>query len=167
MKTRSQKRWYVVADVGRATAWVQLAHGATFTQAAAWTSVLSLPSDQQPDATDKPGRLFDSLGGQRHAAETVPPKELLKQAFGRELAQALNKAHANGAFEGLVLFAAPRFLHVLREHLDKATASAVVHSEAKDFTSLPEQELFDVFETVPDLAGKQTSHRLRTTGGSR
>jgi len=164
MKTRLPKRWYVVADAGRATAYVRVVPGAAFRQVAAWTSALDLPSDQQPGATDKPGRMFDSIGDHRHAAETVPPRELLKQAFGRELAEALNKARAEGAFESLVLYAAPRFLHELREHFDAATAGAIVHSEAKDLTRLPEQELFQVFDSIPTLAGKNTTHRVRAAG---
>lgn len=154
--------WFVAADAGRAAAYLRVVPGAAFTQVASWTSELDLPSDQQP--TDKPGRMFDSMGNHRHAAETVAPKELLKQAFGRELAQALNKAHADGAFETLVLYAAPRFLHELREHLDKPTSAAIVHSEPKDYTRLPEAELFAIFEAVPSLQEPGPGHKVRAAG---
>ena len=164
MKMKLPKRWYVVADAGRATAYACIVPGANYRQATSWTSALDLPSDEQPDATDKPGRVFDSIGQHRHATETVPPKELLKQAFGRDVAKALNKARSDGAFESLVLYAAPRFLHELREHLDKPTADAIVHSEAKDLTRLPEQELFAVFDSVPGMTGTEPAHHVRIVG---
>lgn len=161
MKAQSQKCWFVTADAGRAHAYVRVVPGATYRLVESWTSDLDLPSDQQPDATDKPGRMFDSIGNHRHAAETVPPKELLKRAFGRDLAQALNKAREEGAFGSLVLYAAPKFLHELREHFDKQTAEAVVHSEAKDLTRLPENELFQVFDSVPMLTAGIDRTRVR------
>lgn len=166
MKAQSQKCWFVVADAGRAHAYVRVVPGATYQRVERWTSELDLPSNQQPDATDKPGRMFDSVGHHRHAAETVPPKELLKQAFGRDLAQALKKARIDGAFANLVLYAAPRFLHELRENFDKQTAEAVVHSEPKDLTRLPENELFEIFDTVPMLTTGIDRTRVRAATGS-
>lgn len=152
MKPKVVKRWHVVADAGRAAAYVREARG-SYRPVAQWTSEASLPSDQQPNAADKPGRVFESVGRHRHATETVPPREAIRHAFGRTLAQALNKARADGAFESLVLYAAPKFLHDLRQHLDKPTTQAVVHSEAKDLTSLPEAELFEAFDALPTMLG--------------
>jgi protein required for attachment to host cells len=157
MKTKSPKRWYVVADAGRATAYLRRTEGGGYDRAAHWTSELILPEDQRPQYADRPGRLFDSLGGQRHAAETTSPAELAKQAFGRMLAQALNKGRADGAFDQLVIYAAPKLLHDLRTHVDKGTADTIVHSQAKNITKLPEQALFAVLdstESTPTARGK-------------
>jgi protein required for attachment to host cells len=158
MRTKSPRCWYIVADAGRASAYSRHAEGGVYERAAHWTSDLLLPEDQRPQYTDKPGRMFDSLGGQRHAAETVTPAELAKQAFGRTLAQALNKAHAEGAFEQLVIYAAPKLLHELRTHVDKGTADAIVHSEAKNITKLPEQALFEAL----DSTGMKSTTRPKT-----
>lgn len=152
MKSKTPKCWYVVADAGRAAAHVDRADGSGYDEVASWSSDLILPKDQRPHFSDSPGRMFDSLGGQRHSAETTPRQELAKQAFGRSLAHALNKAKEEGSFEVLVLFAAPRLLHELREHLDKATAGAIAHSAAKDLTKLPKKELFTTFDAVRLLA---------------
>jgi protein required for attachment to host cells len=148
MKVKLPKRWYVVADAGRAAAYVRRDDGAGYRLVARWMSELVLPSDRQPDATDKPGRAFDRMGDHRHAMETVPPKELIKQAFGRGLAQALNKARSEGFYEDIVICAPARFLHELRDNLDKNTAQVVARSEPKDLTKLPEQELFDAFDEL-------------------
>lgn len=148
MKIKSPKRWYLVADAGRATAYLRRAEGTGYERAAHWTSDMVLPQGRRPQFTDKPGRLFDSLGGQRHAAETTSPAELAKQAFGRDLAEALDKAHADGAFDQLVIFAAPKLLHELRTHIGKATAEVIVHSEAKNVTKLPEPALHEVLDSV-------------------
>jgi protein required for attachment to host cells len=165
MKTKSPKCWYVVADAGRAAAYVSRKTGPGYDQVASWASDLILPEDQRPQFTDRPGRVFDSLGGNRHAAETVSPAELAKRDFGRTLARALDKARADGAFEALVLFAAPRLLHELREHLDEATARTIARSEAKDLTKLPRQELFDAFDATGLVAAARA--RPRPAGGSR
>jgi protein required for attachment to host cells len=159
MRGRNLKRWYVVADAGRAIAYSRRGDGAAYDRIATWTSELALPSNRQPTATDRPGRIFDSTGDHRHAAESAAPKEQVKQAFGRGLAQALNRARAEGLFKSLVLFASPRFLHELRTHLDKPTAGTISHNQPKDLTRLPEQELFDVFDSVDMRAPRRTTRR--------
>jgi protein required for attachment to host cells len=148
MKLKAPKCWYLVADAGRAAAYERRAAGKGYEQVANWTPDLMLPEEARAQFTDRPGRLFDSLGGQRHATETVSPRELGKQAFGRALARTLAEARANGAFDVVALFAAPRFLHQLREQFDKSMVEAVVHSEAKDLTKLPMSELHKVFESI-------------------
>lgn len=148
MKMKSPSRWYVVADAGRASAYSRRSEGSGYDEVGSWTSDLVRPKDQRPQFTDRPGRVFDSLGAHRHAAETASPTELAREAFGRELAQTLNKARSDGAFQQLVVFAAPKLLHELRTHFDKATADAIVHSEAKDLTKLPQQELSAVFDSM-------------------
>jgi protein required for attachment to host cells len=164
MKSRMPKLWFVVADAGRAAAYVRRGDGNGYDEVTSWSSELVLPKDERPQFTDRPTRVFDSLGGQRHAAETTSPQELAKQEFGRSLARALNKARGRREFEALVLFAAPRLLHDLREHFDRATGNAVAYSEAKDLTKLPGKELFATFDAVAlEAAGWKTP---RARGGA-
>jgi protein required for attachment to host cells len=160
MMVKTRKRWYLAADAGRAVAYVRRPDAGAYERIASWTSELALPSDQQPDAADRPGRVFDSVGEHRHAAETVSPKELVKQAFGRGLAQALNRARREGLFESLVLYAPPRFLAELRKHFDKPTSLAIRFEAPKDLTTLPEQALFDAFDAT------ELRPRRRTPAGS-
>ena len=148
MQLKRPKCWYLTADAGRATAYARRQDGRGYEAVASWESDLIRPRDERPQYTDKPGRVFDSTGGNRHATETVSPAELAKRAFGRALAEALNAARAKGAFDVLVLFGAPRLMHHLQQSLDRPTADAVVYRRAKDLTKLPAGQLAAKFDSI-------------------
>lgn len=148
MRPKHARCWYFTADAGRATAYARRADGPGYRTVAHWQSDLIGPRDERPQFTDKPGRVYDSMGSNRHAVETASPAELAKRAFGRTLAHALNAARAGGAFDSLVVFGAPRLLHDLRRNLDKPTAGSVVYSRAKDLTKLPARKLAAEFDAI-------------------
>jgi protein required for attachment to host cells len=150
------KRWYVIADAGRASAYVRRKDTKGYDVVATWTSDLILPKNERPQFADRAGRVFDRVGSARHAAETTSPVELARKAFGRELAEALNQARQEGSFEQLVLFAAPRLLSELRRHVDELTEGVIVHSQAKDLTKLPTRGLFNIFDEFGPAVGPQS-----------
>ena len=92
--------------------------------------------------TDRPGRVHDRVGEQRHGTSPEQsPTEHLAVEFARSLAARLKSAHQAGKFEGLVLVAGPRFLGHLRDALDKQTAAAVTVTLDRNLGELPTQEL--------------------------
>lgn len=92
--------------------------------------------------SDRPGRSFDSIGGQRHGmSKEESPTEHLAVAFAAELAARMKSAHEAKRFDRLVLVASPRFLGHLRDALDKHTATAVSGSLDKDLGEIPDHEL--------------------------
>lgn len=143
---KAPRCWFVVADAGRAVAYRKRQDRPGYDEVARWES----PDAGKPArdlVTDRPGRAFDSRGGQRHAMEpSTDPKALAKQAFAAELAGALSTAHAAKQFENLVLFAPARVLGDIRKRLAGATGTALSRAIDKDLTKLPALDLFATFD---------------------
>ncbi len=69
--------------------------------------------------TDKQGRAFDSSGSGRHALdERESIREQAATTFAIEIADYLDKARTEHAFDRLIVVAPPKFLGELRERLD-------------------------------------------------
>lgn len=93
-------------------------------------------------ASDRQGRSFDSLGGQRHAMEPHSnPRAVEGRRFVEAAAAELLKARREGRFDRLLLVAPPRALGELRAALDPALAACVAAELAEDLTKLPPREL--------------------------
>jgi protein required for attachment to host cells len=92
--------------------------------------------------SDRPGRVHESATAAHHGIETHHDAHRdRKTAFARLLAGRLNVASAAGAFDTLVLYAAPRSLATLREALDDATRRKIKAEFPKDLTKVPLAEL--------------------------
>lgn len=72
--------------------------------------------------SDRGGRSFDSHGQGRHtmAKEQSGPKKRASQAFAKDIAGRVSSAVREGKCEAIAVIAAPRFLGVLRDALEKA-----------------------------------------------
>ena len=143
---KAPKCWFVVADAVRAVAYMRRQDRPGYDEVARWESPdgAKLARDL---VSDGPGRAFDSRGGQRHAMEPpTDPKQLAKQAFAAEVAEALSAAHAAKRFENLILFAPTRVLGDIRKRLVGATGEALARAIDKDLTRLPALELFATFD---------------------
>jgi protein required for attachment to host cells len=72
--------------------------------------------------SDRGGRSFDSHGQGRHTMmkEQSGPKQRASVAFAKDLAGRISNAVRDGTCDEIVLIAAPRFLGVLRDALEKA-----------------------------------------------
>lgn len=93
--------------------------------------------------TERPGRSFDSMGGQRHAMEPrTNPKTDAKHAFMRDIAKQLGGMVKKGGAAELVLVAPPRMLATLRDSLDARSGKAVRATLGKDLSKLPARELY-------------------------
>jgi protein required for attachment to host cells len=145
---KARKCWFVVAGATRAAAYRRRADRPGYDEVASWEA----PEAGKPArelVTDRPGRAFDSRGGQRHAMEPhEDPKDAARRAFAGTLAAALGAAQDAGRFEALVLFAPPRMLGMLRNDLPANGAAAVARAIAKDLTRLPALELYAAFDAA-------------------
>ena len=91
---------------------------------------------------DRPGRSFESADQSRHAMEPpTDPKKMAEAAFVAGLVEMLDGKLRAGAFDRLVLVAAPHALGDIRKAMPKGLAG-VVHAElAKDLTKVPNTEM--------------------------
>ncbi|MEQ9349816.1 MAG: host attachment protein, partial [Alphaproteobacteria bacterium] len=128
--TRKILTWILVADGGKARLFcsdVRLPRIRPVIDDAFVSEARHLSN--QDILSDRPGRAFDRSRGQPHAMEPPSdPKTVEEDRFVRYLADYLKQALDRGAFDALVLVAAPRALGILRRAMDK-TVQATVESE--------------------------------------
>lgn len=100
--------------------------------------------------SDRPGRVFDhaARAGERRGrtsrhgtgGERSPRKHEAAQ-FARRVAEQLQGAYRDAAFERLVLIAPPSFIGQLRQALPQTLASVVAAEVGKDLVHAPPGEL--------------------------
>jgi protein required for attachment to host cells len=112
--------WIVVADESQAI---------IYTRNERRAPLLELLSLENPEArkkkgelaTDRSGRSFDSFGAGRHtmAIEKTDPKKHAALVFAKQIAERIGKVTHDGSCRGYALIAAPRFLGLLRDAVEK------------------------------------------------
>ena len=135
------RTWILVADGARARVVENLGPGKGLSEVGG----MEFTGDKLRNRdimADRPGRSFESANSARHAME--PPSDPKRQAeadFVSGLAEMLDRKLQAGAFDRLVLVAAPQALGDIRKALSRPLAG-VVHGElAKDLTKVPNNEL--------------------------
>jgi protein required for attachment to host cells len=94
--------------------------------------------------SDRPGRGYESVGGQRHAiARENDPRRQEAVKFARRISRRLDEARRKGEFEELIVVAGPPFLGTMRAQLSKPTRARVVHEVPKDLVHSPLESLRD------------------------
>ena len=138
---RRRVTWFVVADGSRARFHKRREEGDGYEVVATYESPEAhLPTHEL--MSDRPGRTQESAYPGRHAVEPRhDPHRARKDSFAQEVAAHLNAANAQGEFDALVIYAAPRALAPLRTELDEATRRKVKAEVAKDLTKVPFEEL--------------------------
>lgn len=92
--------------------------------------------------SDRPGRTMDSTGQQRHSKQAqISPKEQRVINFARTLAERIEHARTQGAFQRLILVAAPEFLGLLRGNLGDVTRQCITREIHKNFVRKDEQTI--------------------------
>jgi protein required for attachment to host cells len=100
--------------------------------------------------TDRPGRTYESVGGQRHAVGDEPDlRRQLAERFAREIAGQLDADRRESAFQQLILVAGAPFRSVLRGELSEATKGCIVYEVPKDLVHSHLEVLLDY---LPDRA---------------
>lgn len=99
--------------------------------------------------TDRAGRSFSSVGLGRSAYEPqVDPVERREAEFVRSVAEVLNKKCQEGAFNRLVVAAAPISLGEIRKALSQEVRKTIVAELPKDLTNLPTPKLAPHFDGI-------------------
>jgi len=88
-------------------------------------------------STDRAGRKQDAGAGQRSPMDDTDWHRLSKERFAHDLADILYTYAHRGAFDRIVVVAAPHVLGDLRDHLLKDVRDKVVAEVAKDLTHHP------------------------------
>ncbi len=128
---QSGETWFLLADGRRARVFAELARGAPLQERADWNMVIG--AEDLYEATDRPPRAYDSVGGGRHAMDDGRNlHEEEEGKFLKRLADRLGEAEKAKQFEHLVVAAPPRALGLLREKLSKAVQARVRAETAKD-----------------------------------
>lgn len=129
--------WFVLADGSRARFLTRRLGAPGYEVVAEYES----PDARVPTRdilSDRPGRQQESANAAHHAIEAhSDPHRERKTAFARQIASRLNAAAAEGAFDELVLYAAPRVLAALRDALDDGARARLKAAFAKDLTKIP------------------------------
>ena len=135
------------------TTWVLVANGTTakvFEHAGEGAGLNAIPDlmfDEEPVlaqdlAKDRPGRTFESAGNGRSGYEpATDPVDARETRFMKRMAERLEEKLRIGAFDRLVIVAAPAALGMIRPYLSKSLQGAVVQEVAKDFTNHPTPEI--------------------------
>jgi protein required for attachment to host cells len=99
---------------------------------------------------DKPGRAFSSAGpGSRSAVDyRSDPVEVRERRFVERLAEVLDQRRRDGAFDRLVIAAAPAALGDLRPALSDEVKDAILAELPKDLTNLPIPKLAEHLDGV-------------------
>jgi protein required for attachment to host cells len=97
---------------------------------------------------DKPGRSVQSGGpGSRSAVDyRSDPVEVRERLFVERLADMLEQKHSEGAFDRLVIAAAPAALGDLRPALTEGVKATILAELPKDLTNLPTAKLAEHFD---------------------
>jgi protein required for attachment to host cells len=92
--------------------------------------------------SDREGRSFDSLGGQRHAMQPhSDPREIEARRFVASIAADLLQARRDDRYQRLVIVAPPKAMGELRGLLPAAVAEVVAAELTEDLTRMPLKEL--------------------------
>lgn len=100
------------------------------------------PLQAQEIVTDRPGRGHSSAGSGRSAMEPrTDPVEHRESEFVKSVAATLDRRQQSGAFDRLVIAAAPIALGNIRKALTPAVKKAIVAELNKDLTNTPTAQL--------------------------
>ena len=133
--------WVLVADGARARVLENTGPGRGVNEVPGMEYSHDAPRNREI-MSDRPGRSFESADSRRHAME--PPSDPKRQAeadFVSGLVTMLEGKFKAGAFDRLVLVAAPQALGDIRKALSKELADAVYGELAKDHTKTPNGEM--------------------------
>ena len=111
--------------------------------------VLEMAGDEKPRVLEtlvEPGRRSRDEAGADEARESQ--RGNATRTFAATIADKLQRGRLDKRFADLVLIAAPRFLGVLREALDPATAALVRGTLDKDYAGLNDRDLIARLEKM-------------------
>jgi protein required for attachment to host cells len=103
------------------------------------TEIQNPPTREQ--GTDRPTRVFESVGTQRSTAEAPDFHARAEEEFARAVAASLDEFRQAGKLRSLIVVAPPRMLADLRRFLSDQTKALVTAEIDKDLTKHPVYEI--------------------------
>ena len=98
---------------------------------------------------DRQGRSFSSVGHGRSGYEyTTDPVDVREARFMKTMAERLDARLREGAFDRLVIAAAPEALGEIRPQLSKAVQDTIIGELPKDLTKMPTDKLASHFDGI-------------------
>ncbi len=138
--------WIVVADAGRARILSALRHDGQLKELFDLVNPDARLQDHDT-LSDRAGHVTQGPAGMGHSFEPREShSEHIAETFAKDLCHRLNAARCSGELGRIYLLAAPKFLGLLRNNLDKETHKLVVQELATDLTRHP---LIDIRNTLP------------------
>ena len=140
--------YVVVADAGRARIFTYAARKLTEQESLIHAEGQLHEGDL---ITDSPGADVhtSSSGSARSSAEGGSALAHENELFAKEVTQHLFNARTSNKIDDLILIAAPKFLGLLRDKLDKPTQKLVTHTISKDLTKA---SLDDIQQAISNLS---------------
>ncbi|RUT35103.1 host attachment protein [Arsenicitalea aurantiaca] len=140
--------WFLIADGAQARVLENTGPGKGLRQVGGLDFGIE-PLQGRDIVTDRPGRRADTGPGQRSAMEPrTDPVEQRETAFVKSMADMIEQKRAEGAFDRLVIAAAPTALGVIRPHLSDGVRKTLLAEVPKDLTNIPTDKLGTHFEDV-------------------
>lgn len=140
--------WILIADGARARVLQNTGPG----KGLAEVKGLEFAQDRlktQDIMADKPGRAFASAGHGRSAMEPpTDPVEKREADFVADLARVLDAQFAEGAFDRLIVAAAPTALGTLRKAMTPRVGAVISAELPKDLTKIPNADMGKHLEEV-------------------
>ena len=91
--------------------------------------------------TDRPGRSFDRVGGQKHSMEQErDPHYHERQVFARQLMDVLQKGQQDKKFDAFAIIAPATFLGELNHNMTKQLKELLSKEVTHDIVGIPEEK---------------------------
>ena len=133
--------WVLIADGAQARVLENTGPGKGLTQVEGLDFAIEQKQAQEI-MTERPGRTFSSVGSARSGIEPkTDPVAYRETQFVKSLASMLDRQQQNGAYDRLVIAAAPIALGDLRKAMSAGVKKTVVAELDKDLTNLPTHQL--------------------------
>lgn len=145
---KATKTWILIADGARARVLENTGPGKGLSEVNG-LEFSQEPLKNQDIVSDKPGRAFSSAGYGRSGMEPpTDPADKREADFVAGLADVLDQKLQSGAFDRLIIAAAPQALGNLRKALSARVQEKVLAELAKDLTKIPNDGVHKHFEEV-------------------
>ena len=127
----------VAADGGQARFFDERRQGGRLIEHPEWVETVTAG----PRPHRSPGAIHDRMGHAHHGTSSRPPSDQMEEQFCTRLAERIGEVFQAERFDALVLFAPPRALGRLREHLEPAIRSHLVLDAPRDIVAETEDAL--------------------------
>jgi len=141
--------WALIADGRKALFLRNSGDTKAYDLRVVWHRTMENPANHE-QGSGRPDRANPGPGGRKSAIEPTDWHQMAEDRFALEVAGILNKAHADGAFEEVVIVAPPAALGELRDHLSAKAAGAVIAQIAKTLTDHPIDKIEKILKSDLD-----------------